>query len=465
MIEDEIAARLAAAVSKKPLQNVRKIQNKRLTAATYELRGNNARLRELKHCPEVILVGAAGTGKTLAILDYLHEIALTYPGARILIVRKVRADLANSVLVTYERDILGEDNPICATVQRQHRSVYKYPNGSEIVVGGMDRPGRILSAEYDIIYAAEASQLSLEDWEMLVMRNRSTKVPWQQVLGDTNPDRPDHWIKKRADEGLLDLLNTYHKDNPKYWDANKNEWTEHGQQYVLGKLQRLTGVRRARYFEGKWVIAEGAIYTEWRDDVHVIDAFDIPRSWRRFRVVDFGYNNPFVCQWWAVDPDGRMYLYREIYLTRRLVSDHAKVIVALTGNEKIETTICDHDAEGQATLRAEGIPTTAAKKEVRTGIEKVELRLRVEGDGKPKLFIFRDALVGRDLDLEEAKLPLCTRDEIPGYVWADTKKKEEPVKENDHGCDAMRYGVMYLDGASSAAASVRATARGGRRRR
>jgi predicted transcriptional regulator len=40
--------------------------------------------------------------------------------------------------------------------------------------------------------------------------------------------------------------------------------------------------------------------------------------------VDFGYTNPFVMQWWAEDPDGRLYLYREIYRTRRLVEDHAK---------------------------------------------------------------------------------------------------------------------------------------------
>lgn len=432
----------------------------------WELRGNNARLPELTGEAEVLLVGAAGTGKTLAILAFLHEVALTYAGARILIVRKVRADLADSVLVTFERDILGEDNPICANVQRLYRKVYLYPNGSEIVVGGMDRPGRILSSEYDIIFASEAVQLDLEDWETLVMRNRSTKVPFQMVIGDTNPDRPDHWLKKRADEGLVKLLVTYHEDNPKYWDAEKADWTPDGVNYVLGKLGRLTGVRRARFRDGKWVIAEGAIYEDWRDEVHVIDRFDIPVHWRRFRVVDFGFTHPFVCQWWAVDPDGRMYLYREIYMTRRLVSDHAAQIKLLTGDERIETTVCDHDAEGMAQLRAAGIATTPAKKAVKTGIENVSLRMRVQEDKKPRVFLFRDALVERDLELEENKAPLCTKDEIPGYVWADSKKKEEPVKEDDHGCDCLRYGVMYLDDRQAAAATAKAVGfRGGRRSR
>lgn len=452
-----LAAKLAERVTGTPVSAL-------LSRREWELRGNNLALRERRD-PEVVLVGAAGTGKTLGILAWLHEIAWMYPGARILIVRKVRADLANSVLVTYERDILGEDNPICAGARREYRQVYRYPNGSEIIIGGMDRPGRILSAEYDIIYAAEAVQLSLEDWETLVMRNRSTVVPWQQVIGDTNPDRPDHWLKQRADEGMLTLLNTYHRDNPKYWDGEA--WTEAGAAYIQGKLSRLTGVRKARFLDGKWVIAEGAIYDEWRDDVHVVERFEVPRQWRKFRVADFGYNNPFCCQWWTVDGDGRMYLYREMYMTRRLVADHARQIVALTGElERIETTVCDHDAEGMAQLRAHGIPTTPAKKDVSTGIEKVALRLRVEDDGKPRLFVFRDALVERDPDLYEAKLPTCTREEFPGYVWADGRKKEEPVKENDHGMDATRYAVMYLDSGSRSVATARTVARrGGRRRR
>ena len=428
----DFAGMWAEAVTGKPVHELH-------TRYSYELRGNNARLRDLTDDAEVILVGAAGTGKTLAVLAYLNEIALSYAKSRILIVRKVRADLANSVLVTFERDILGDDSPLSANVKRENRKVYRYPNGSEIIVGGMDRPGRILSAEYDIIFAAEAVQLTLEDWETLVMRNRSTVVPFQQVIGDTNPDRPDHWIKQREKEGLLRLLNTYHEDNPKYWDGS--EWTAAGRQYVLGKLDRLTGVRRSRFRDGKWVIAEGAIYESWRDEVHLIDPFEIPADWRRFRVVDFGYNNPFVCQWWAVDHDGRLYMYREIYMTRRLVSDHATDIKRLTSG-KIEMTVCDHDAEGRAQLEAAGIDTVAAKKAVSTGIQAVQERLRIEGDGKPRLYIFRGAVAVRDPDLVESKLPTCTAEEVGGYVWNDAKRKEEPVKENDHGMDAMRYAVM-----------------------
>lgn len=395
----------------------------------------------------MLLVGAAGTGKTLAILVLIDRLMRTYPGARALVVRKVRADLAQSVLVTYEQDVMGVDHPIVTGVKRESRQSYRYPNGSEIVVGGMDRPGRILSAQYDLIYPAEAVQFTDEDWETFTMRNRNYVILFQMVIGDTNPDRPDHWLKQRCDAGLCLLLNTFHTDNPKYWDGT--DWTPKGRDYVLGKLTRLSGVRKARYLEGKWVVAEGAVYDEFNEAVHVIDRFEIPKEWRRFRVVDFGYSNPFVCDWFAVDPDGRLYLYRQIYRTQRIVEDHARDIMRLSAGERIEATIADHDAEDRETLRRHGIPTIPAKKEISVGIQLVQARLRAAGDGKPRLFYFRDALVERDEALAEAKKPTHTAAEYPGYVWPkgqDGKPlKEVPVDEDNHGMDTTRYMAAHID--------------------
>lgn len=235
-----------------------------------ELRGSNLAI-QTNTDPEVILTGAAGTGKTLAWLLKIHTLAWKYPGVRILIARKVRKDLVQSVLVTFERDILGVDNPICAGVQRAYRQSYNYPNGSEIVLAGMDRPGSVLSAEYDFIFVSEAVQFSLNDWEMFSQRlSRHPKMPYSQLAGDTNPDRPDHWILQRAEAKLITLLDSFHKDNPSLWDEHAQAWTTVGENYVLGRLARLTGIRKLRYYENKWVIAEGAIYDEWSANTHTV---------------------------------------------------------------------------------------------------------------------------------------------------------------------------------------------------
>jgi len=159
-----------------------------------------------------------------------------------------------------------------------------------------------------------------------------------------------------------------------------------------------------------------------------------------------------VCQMWAEDPDGRLYLYREIYHTKRTVDQHAQTIRSLVMNERgswitprPRSIVADHDAEGRATLEKElGHSTEAAHKSVLEGIEAVQTRLRPAGDGLPRLFIIRNALHERDEELAEASKPTCTAEEIPAYVWSN-RSKEGPVKEDDHGCDAMRYVAAHRD--------------------
>ena len=311
------------------------------------------------------------------------------------------------------------------------------------------------------------------------MRLRAGPYPNPMLIADTNPDAPDHWLKRRCDNGMTQLLNTYHKDNPSYWNKDKQAWTKRGTNYVQGKLQRLSGVRRARVLENKWAIAEGAIY-EFSEELHVLESIeDCPPFVRRYRSIDFGFRNPLVVQWWGEDADKRLYLYREIYMTGLLVSDAAIEVVRLEAGlsqedvqklrdefrdvddpdgrfwrqmwalakdrEPIYASVADHDREDRATLEKYGIVTVAARKSVANGIQAVQQRLRVDETGKPALFIVRNARVRMDPELKEAGKPTSTLEEMPGYVWNDAKKQEEPVKEDDHGVDAVRYMVMYFD--------------------
>lgn len=401
---------------------------------------------------ELVLSGPAGTGKSVACLHKVHRMALQYPNSRWLVVRKTRASLTESGLVTFERHILGEDNPICSGVQRENRHSYKYKNGSEVVVGGIDKPTRLFSTEYDGIYVQECNELSLGEWESLLRPLRNGKAPYQQLLGDCNPDAPGHWLYKRATEShMCAMWHTLHEHNPRMHDGV--DWTEFGRRYIA-ILDRLTGVRKQRLRWGKWVAAEGAVYDEWNAGVHLIQRFPIPATWPRYRAIDFGFGNPFVCLWLAVDPDGRIYVYREIYRTKRLVEDHAVNIKRYSEGERIEMTICDHDAEDRATLVKHGIPNAAAIKAISPGIQAVSARLKVitkdaGGDDKPRLYWLRDSLVDMDPDLEEAKLPTSGVQEFDSYMWPkgqDGKSlKEVPVDLHNHAMDALRYGVVMID--------------------
>jgi hypothetical protein len=408
--------------------------------------------RELFHHQgtEVLVSGPAGTGKSLGCLLKLHVVAELVAGVRGLIARKTRASLTESVLVTYEQKVLPEGHPALATGgARRVRQAYQYPNGSTIVLGGMDKAVKIMSSEYDLVYVPEAIELEENDWESLLSRLRHGRLPYQQLLGDTNPDRPTHWLKRRCDAGRTLLLESRHQDNPTLWDHTAKCWTPAGRTY-LAKLDALTGPRLLRLRHGRWVQAEGVVYPGWDPAVHLVDRFDVPADWPRLWSIDFGYTNPFVWQAWALDNDGRLFRYREIYHTRRLVEDHARRIRELVAGEPAPVAvICDHDAEDRATLeRHLGVTTTPAVKAVGPGLQGVAARLRPAGDGRPRLYLLRDSLDERDPYLADAKRPCCTEEEFDGYVW-DTRqgrrKGDEPVKADDHGLDALRYTVWSLD--------------------
>lgn len=384
---------------------------------------------------EVLLEGPAGTGKTRALLEKLHLCACKYSGCRILLLRKTRRSMTESVLVTYEEKVLPANDPIKSGPQREQRHSYKYPNGSILVIDGMDNVDRIMSTEYDIIAVFESHELTENDWEKLTTRLRNGVIPYQQSIADTNPAVPTHWLNQRANAGKMTRILSRHKDNPAVTED------------YLHTLRALTGARRARLYEGRWAAQEGLVY-DYDASTHLIDRMEIPKTWARYRVIDFGYTNPFVCQWWARDPDDRLYLYREIYFTKRLVSDHAKKIISLSSGEVFSATISDHDAEDRATLQSQGINTVPAFKEVSPGIQAVQTRLNKRGDGKPGIFFMRDTLIERDESLIESKKPCCTQEEFDSYRWPngiDGKSiKEAPVKVDDHGMDCIRYLCSYF---------------------
>jgi len=406
-------------------------------------------VREMWLCrlPELLIPGPAGTGKSRGVLEKVHAFMMNHPKSRGLIVRKTRASMTESVLVTFESHVVAGPECTITNQQRRTRTAYEYVNGSTLVVGGLDNPDRLMSTEYDIIAVFEATELTEDDWEKLTTRLRNGKAPYQQIIADCNPASPTHWLKRRADRGQMAVFPSSHKDNPRLWQ--RDDWTVEGRRY-LATLNSLTGHRRARLLDGKWAAAEGLVYPEFDATTHVLTTNVIPDSWRRIVSIDFGYKHPFVCQWWAIDEDGRMYLYREIFKSQRIVADHAKQILALSKGERIEAFISDHDAEDRATLAAAGIQTIAAKKDHRTGRDAVHARLMIQPDGRPRLFVLADCTVDTDPILYAAKRPTSTLAEFDCYAYPkgqDGKaEKEEPVKEQDDGMDAMRYAVMHLDG-------------------
>ena len=264
-----------------------------------------------------------------------------------------------------------------------------------------------------------------------------------RIWWDTNPDYPEHPVKRHyIDKSGERLSNGRLRIQSWHFDLADNPYLP--ADYVENlKASTPAGMWYERAIKGAWVAAEGLVYELFYRAVHVVEPLTPPGDWQRIRSIDFGFTNPFVCLWGAVDYDRRLYVYDEHYQPATLIRDHAKAIHA---RGSIDWTVADHDAQERAELNAQNIHTQPAIKDVSLGIQRVAERMVVLADGYPRLFIS-----GNCVNL----LRECGQ-----YVWAERKDgkvvKEEPLKEHDHAMDALRYMVMALDKGKGGVAAVAA---------
>lgn len=171
-----------------------------------------------------------------------------------------------------------------------------------------------------------------------------------------------------------------------------------------------------------------------------------------YGAVDWGFTNPGIMQIWLTDYDDRLYLFRELYATRKIIDWWIERGVEFRDMYGVREFVCDpaEPAFIQQFNNA-GLVAVPANNDVNAGIHAVQSRLRVQPDGKPRLFVIRSSRIEMDIELKDAGKPTSTLEEIPGYVWDSHHQKEKPIKVDDHGVDALRYMVMHLDDPSLSA--------------
>lgn len=398
----------------------------------------------------VLFDGGSRSGKTSLLTEYIVMRAFQYPGSRQLIARKFKAHAKQSIWNDTLRKYLAANIPDKTYSKSETELTINFFNGSSIVIGGLDddeRVEKILGNEYITILLNEATQLSWETVQMIMTRlaqkvyDTEGEMAVPKLLLDCNPRGPRHWLHMAGVRHTNPVSGKALPDSKKWarlsWSAYDN--ISNLPKEYIETLEALPENMRDRMLHGIWRGNAGSVYDEFDENTHIVKAFPIPEHWQRFRAIDFGYTNPFVCLWGALDHDGRLYIYRELYKARERTAVHAENIKKLSGNEKYRVTTADHDAGERAELEAAGISTECALKNIATGIQAVKNRLAIQSDGKPRLLFFAD--------LENII------SEIYDYSWKSMPDSscapEEPVKENDHAMDAMRYMVMAIDRAKS----------------
>lgn len=215
---------------------------------------------------EMLVDGPAGSSKTRGILELFYLACQKYPGCRVAFCMAQRVDMSETILQSFEDEVLPEGSPLVLGAKRAHRTKYILPNGSEIILVGLDDVQRTRGLQVDWVYVGEATNITLDQWEMLGRCTRFGVIPYTRMVADTNPGSPAHWLLSRCDQfaedgsRMMERVQVLHKDNPKYWNRKTGDWTEAGHKYVKQRLSRFTGVRKLRMVDGLWVAEEGSVF-------------------------------------------------------------------------------------------------------------------------------------------------------------------------------------------------------------
>ena len=247
-----------------------------------------------------------------------------YPGIQILFVRRTYKDLKENHLLQLQAEI----GHVCKYDRESHAFIF--PNGSRLRLGYCDNEKDALQYQgqaYDVIFLEEATQFTEFQFQIFTECNRSSgmiKVKFRPRMYFTcNPGGVGHaWVKrlfidkkyksKEKPENYVFIPSLVY-DN-KYLMENDPDYVE--------ALEALPEVRKKAMLYGDWNVFEGQYFTEWRDNpegylthrwTHVVEPFRIPDTWYRYRSFDFGYARPFAVGWYAVNHDGVIYKYRELY--------------------------------------------------------------------------------------------------------------------------------------------------------
>lgn len=392
------------------------------TEVTVETRGAVSALFSRRD-REVLVSGPAGTGKTVGCLWKLHLAALKYPGMRGLIVRKTGTALAASAMVSFQKHVLGAGNFGVTFFggSRLKPAQFEFPNGSAIVVGGMDNADKIMSTEYDLVYVNEATELDADDWESITTRLRHGVMPYQQIYGDCNPGPPSHWLKRRCETGKTLELPSKHEDNPRFHDGTI--WTPEGLEY-LSTLDALTGHRYQRLRLGKWVAAEGLVYPSFHpDQIRAVDC----DGWGTVMGLDLGTRNPTSMHVYRYAGD-RIHVESEFYRTG-LGSDEVEAEAeARYRAAKAEWIVVDPSAAGLiVTLGGKSLSVRKANNDVIVGISRVTSVLP-------------------SITVDPSCVNMIAEFESYAYPTGGHTQKDAPVKANDHSMDELRYVTMELTG-------------------
>ena len=295
---------------------------------------------------EILYGGAAGGGKSRWARAECLRMCLFVPGSRVVLFRRTFPELERAVI-----DPLRMEMPPGVARYYVGTHTWRFGNGSILELAYMEGEAdvhRYQGAEYSLIVFEELTQFSESQYRYLLGRlrvagrqkTRMAELGWRpRIISTSNPGGMGHlWVKARfIDAGIRSTIwqPAASDDDPDpgtrcYVPAKVSD-NPHVDAGYIRQLNRQEPILRRALRDGDWTVLEGVRFTEFRYDLHVIKATDIPIDYANLPLgigVDWGIRDPFAALWGAVLPGRRIVIYRGLHRTNLTSTAQAALILA-----------------------------------------------------------------------------------------------------------------------------------------
>jgi len=414
---------------------------------------------------EVLYGGSAGGGKSYAMLaDPLRYMG--HPSFSGLLLRHTTEEL---------RELVWKSQEIYPKIWKgikwsERKMQWVAPSGARLWMSYLDRDDDVLRYQglaFSWIGFDELTQWATPfAWNYMRSRLRtaSSDLPIY-MRATTNPGGPGHgWVKKMfidpAPYGkTFDATNIETGEVLKYPAGHsKAGQSLFKRKFIPARLSdnpylsregdyeamllSLPEQQRRQLLEGDWDIKEGAAFTEFNRDIHVVEPFHIPSNWVKFRSCDYGYGSFSAVLWFAVSPSEQLIVYRELYVSKVLATDLADMINELEaedGNIKygvLDSSLWHKRGDTGPSLAEQMImrgcrfrPSDRSKGSRVSGKNEIHRRLQVDEYTEEPRIVFFDT---------------CTNmvSQLPAIPLDKKNPEDVDTRAEDHLYDALRYGIM-----------------------
>ena len=402
---------------------------------------------------EVFYGGARGGGKSYAMLidplRYCHK-----ENHRALLIRRTMPELRD--LINHSQRLYSRAFP--GAKWREQEKEWRFPSGAKIEFGyaeNMTDALRYQGQSYTWIGIDELPQYPSPDIYNFLrssLRSVDPSIPvYMRATG--NPGNVgSQWVK----EMFVDPIDPNTAFNVEITTPKGIKYIT--RRFIPAKLQdnpylmqtddyyamlsSLPEVQRKQFLDGNWDAFSNAAFPEFDREIHVVEPFEVPKGWQRFRAADWGYSSPACCLWFAIDYDNNLWAYRELY-TQKITADvFARKVLELEHGEYIRYGVLDAStwakrgdigpsiAETMIQAGCRWRPSDRTPKSRISGKLEIHKRLKIVDEKKkePGLRIFSTC---RNLLRTFPTLPLD-----------DSNPEDINTHVEDHAYDALRYGCM-----------------------